>query len=437
MNYKSNKDKVYTLTELAREISAVIARSFNIGYWVKAEIAKLNYYPRSGHCYPQLVDKELGTVKADIRGTIWSNDYTAITKKFRQITGEALQDGMKVLCFARVTFHPVYGLSLQILDIEPAFTLGEMAKEKQNTIRRLRKEGVFENNKQLTIPLLPKRIAVISVETSKGYHDFRKIIDDNPWNYGITYHLFSAILQGEKAVNSIIAQLQRISSFADIFDVVVIIRGGGGDVGLNCYDNYELAKTVALFPLPVITGIGHSTNETVTQMVAHLNMITPTDVAYAIIQSFHNFSVRINNAHSILKTLTPEILREHHKHFDTLANTIIAEHHNYLTNTGRMLDLLIMHIAQTPVKLMSKEKAVLLNKQRLTRMLLLQQIEQQKLKIIHAVHSLSLLHPDNVLKRGYSITRHNGKAITKAKEVSSGDQLEVTLREGKLITEVK
>ncbi|MCD4747522.1 MAG: exodeoxyribonuclease VII large subunit [Bacteroidales bacterium] len=289
----TTKRKYYTLVDIANSLKSIISKNYTGKYWVKAEMAKLNHYPKSGHCYPDLVEKKDSIIKAQMRAIIWSGDYNKISKKFKEVTKESLRDGMTVLFLAKINFHQIYGISLNILDIEPSFTLGEMARQKREIIERLKREGIFENNKKLPFPLLPKRLAIISVETSKGYSDFINIIKRNSWNYKFFTFLFPALLQGDKAAESIKLQLKIINKCIKHFDVVLIIRGGGGDIGLNCYDNYTLAKEVALFPIPVITGIGHSTNETVVEMVSCQNKITPTDVAYFLIQKFHNFSVYI------------------------------------------------------------------------------------------------------------------------------------------------
>ena len=185
---------------------------------------------------------------------------------------------------------------MRILDIDPAYSLGELEKEKQETIARLRKEGLFDRNKKLPMALLPQRIAVLSASTSKGYSDFLEVIEGNPWRYKYFHMLFPTLLQGERAVELIILQLHAILKVIRHFDVVAIIRGGGGDVGLTCYNNWELSKEIALFPLPVITGIGHTTNETVTEMIAYKNALTPTGLGDWLIQKFHDFSVPVMKA---------------------------------------------------------------------------------------------------------------------------------------------
>src|SRR5690606_34833838 len=193
-------------------------------------------------------------------------------------------------------YDPVHGISLRILDVDAGFTLGDLEREKQETIAKLKEEGIYHQNKQLPFPLLPARIAIISVETSKGYADFLKIMDHNDYGYRFFHFLFPSLLQGERAVEAMLAQLRRIRKVQKHFDVVAIIRGGGGEVGLSCYNDYRLAKAIATFPLPVLTGIGHATNETVAEMVAYTNGITPTKIAEYLIRVFNDFSFPLEKA---------------------------------------------------------------------------------------------------------------------------------------------
>src|SRR5690606_6223526 len=263
--------QVFSLYEIAQGLKTVIGERFPYAFWIKAEMIKLNHYRHSGHCYPDLVEKKDGKVIAQMRATLWSSDYLHINGKFLKTLKEPLKDGIKILFLAKISFDPQYGLSLRIMDIDPSFTLGDIEREKFETIERLKTEGYYHKNKQLPFPLLPKRIAIISVETSKGYADFMKVLSNNPYGYKFIMELFPSLLQGEKAITSIKAQLAAIKKIKNRFDVVAIIRGGGGDVGLSCYNDYSLSKAVADFPLPVITGIGHATNETVVEMVAYQN----------------------------------------------------------------------------------------------------------------------------------------------------------------------
>ncbi|MEI7661307.1 MAG: exodeoxyribonuclease VII large subunit [Bacteroidota bacterium] len=305
MPEKVSDRTIFSLSEVTKSIQKTLADRYTSSFWIKAEMNKLNLYPQSGHCYPDLVEKSDGKIVAEIRSTIWKDDFQRINSNFLNVLHEPLKSGINILFCAKISFSPLHGLSLSILDIDPSYSLGELEKEKQQTIERLRKEGIFSTNKALELAVLPKRIAIISVQTSKGYSDFRNVIDGNGWGYHFFYMLFPSLLQGEHAVESIINQLSRIKRVKHHFDAVAIIRGGGGDVGLTCYNNYELSKQIATFPIPVITGIGHSTNETVAEMIAYKNAITPTELADFLIQKFHNFSVPLQSAQ---KSITDGIL---------------------------------------------------------------------------------------------------------------------------------
>lgn len=388
-----NDRPVYTLSDISKSLQSIISKTYNQPYYIKAEIIKLNYYPRTGHCYPELAEKEDEKIKAQMRAIIWSSQYKTINERFKKITGDIIKEGITILCLASIEYSPQYGLALHIQDIEPTFTLGEMAKSKIAVIERLKKEGIFNANKKMQLPLIPKRIAIISIETSKGYSDFMITLLQNNWNYKFDCQLFPAILQGEKAITTITEQLAVIRSRITEFDCVVIIRGGGGDVGLSCYDHYQLAREVATFPIPVLSGIGHSTNETVTEMVAYANKITPTEVAYFLIQKFHDFSILIEDFQNfILKTAS-----------DRIKNDFI--------NMGNNTRL---------IKLFSK-----------------QIIEKQQAIIDNYIKQLELLHPENILKRGFSITYHKGKVITDSNNLQNEDLIVTQYYKGKTESIIK
>jgi exodeoxyribonuclease VII large subunit len=306
---------VFSLLEVTKSIQKTISERYKSSFWVKAEMNKLNYYKQSGHCYPELVEKANGKIIAQIKSHLWKDDYASANNKFLATLKEPLKDGIKILFLAKISFDPAHGLALWILDIDPSYTLGDLEREKQETIQKLKEEGIFAKNKTLKLSLLPQRIAIISVETSKGYADFLEVIDSNPWRYKFFRLLFPSLLQGDQAVKSIINQLRRIRKVKDHFDVVAIIRGGGGDVGLSCYNNYLLAKEIALFPTPIITGIGHATNETVVEMISFSNAITPTKLGEYLLQKFHNFSVPVHEAEKKIIDQSRRLLSEESKKF--------------------------------------------------------------------------------------------------------------------------
>ncbi|MBX5439493.1 MAG: exodeoxyribonuclease VII large subunit, partial [Thermoflavifilum sp.] len=350
----SAADQPYlSLYELTLRIKNALQENFAERVWIKAEIHKLNYYPHSGHCYPDLVEKREGTIVAEMRGLLWSNNYRRINIAFQRLTGEPLRDGLKVLCLVQVTFDSRRGIALVIHDIDPSYTLGDLEREKQQTIERLKREGWFDRNRQLPIPLLPKRIAIISALTSRGYADFMNVIQQKKDQYHFICKLFPAWLQGEKAVASIIAQLRYIKQFQDTFDVVAIIRGGGGETGLSAFNEYALAREVALFPLPVLTGIGHATNETVAEMVACVNCITPTKLAEFLIERFDAFAEAIFQAEETIVQFARTQLQAHHqqlrqtgKQLQTYAIYDLRQHHQQLSYEQKALQKAWMHSIQ-------------------------------------------------------------------------------------------
>lgn len=410
-----NERPIYSLFEISKSIESVFAKNYTRAYYIKAEILKLNHYPHSGHCYPELVEKENGKIKAQLRAIIWSTQFREINERFIKVTGDPLKEDIGILCLATIEYSAQHGLSLHIQDIEPTFTLGELAKNKQEVIQKLKKENIFNANKLKKLPLVPKRVAIISVETSKGYSDFMVTLEQNHWNYKFKCTLFPSILQGDKAITTITQQLDKILKSILDFDCVVIIRGGGGDVGLSCYDHYLLASKVATFPLPIITGIGHSTNESVTDMVAFANKITPTEVAYFLIQQFHNFSIQIDELQSKLVNKTMEILKEQDYFFAQIES--IMEH--------------------TVDKWTHRKRKELENMIQLLNLYYVKYIDQQKSKITQIDTKLELLHPENVLKRGYSITYFNGKAIKDASQLNKNDILTTHFLKGEITSIVQ
>lgn len=410
-----NERPVYALSEISKSIERVIAKNYTKAYYIKAEILKLNYYPHSGHCYPELVEKENGKIKTQLRAVIWATQFKEINQRFLKITGELLKEDIGILCLATVEYSTQHGLSLHIQDIEPTYTLGELAKNKQEVIQKLKKEQIFNLNKLKTLPLIPKRIAIISVETSKGYHDFTVTLTQNSWNYLFEWELFPSILQGDKAIISISHQLDVIAQKAHQFDCVVIVRGGGGDVGMSCYDDFQLASKVATCPLPVITGIGHSTNDTVTDMVAFQNKITPTEVAYFLIQQFHNFSIQLDELQTNLIKRTVDTLKEQDLFFSQIGNMMRLSFEKWNTKKWKELEQFMLRIKQDNSKFIVNEFNSLL---------------QMETKV-------ELLHPENVMKRGYSITYLNGKALKESSEITGNSEIVTQLYKGKLISTVK
>ncbi len=432
-----NPKTYYSLLELTSSIESVIKKTYSKSYWVKAEIAKLNYYPKSGHCYPDLVEKENGVILTQIRATIWAGQFTEINTKFLKIAKEPISDGMTVLIRTTVNFHPLYGMGLQIIDIEPSFTLGELAKERLQSIERLKSEGIFDKNKQLSAALILQRIAVISVETSKGYHDFVKIIEKNEWGYSIFHMLFPALLQGKGAVFSIKEQLTKIRRARQFFDAVVIIRGGGGDIGLSSYDNYELAKAVALYPLPIITGIGHATNETVVELVSYENKITPTDVGYYLIQKFHNFLVRLQSARDLLVKNSVAKTENERKMLSENGKVIATNIDKLLVSITHKLSMASFKLNQSLLSYNDKKRNVLdiINNKLAVSVNSYAKSNKQKLDSLN--EKLKLLDPKNVLKRGYTITTINSEAVVSTTGLNTDDIVKTQTYDGRFTSKIK
>lgn len=454
-----NDRKVFSLREVMQSIQRTLSGRYATSFWVKAEMNKLNFYAHSGHCYPELLEKEHEKVIAQVRANIWKDDFIRINARFIEILKEPLKDGIKILFLATISFHEVYGLSLNISDIDPAYTLGDLEQEKQETIARLRKENLFDKNKLLRPALLPQRIAIISVETSKGYADFLKVIGQNQWDYHFFHLLFPALLQGEKAVASIRLQLQRIRKVTAHFDMVAIIRGGGGDIGLSCYNNYLLAREIALFPLPVITGIGHATNETVCELIAFQNAITPTKIAEYLLQQFHNFSVPVQQAEEKITDKAQRMVTEEKgklqsaaKYFRSLAGNQLIQGNHAIREQGRALVQHTRHMLQqqkeqhraTGERLIREAHNLLAKEKEWNRSageglrkgsVLLQQKESAALENMEK--NIRNMDPKNVLRRGYSITLLNGRSVRSCNQVKEGDHIKTVLFQGTVISQVQ
>lgn len=407
--------RVFPLSRLTEAIENVINTHCSKVVWVKAEIVKLNLYPHTGHCYPDLVEKKEGKIIAELRGNIWKSNFELINEKFRRVLNEDLRDDMTVVVQATVTYHSVYGLALNILDIDPEYTLGELARQRTEAIRKLSEEGLFDANRQLRLPALPKTIAIISVNSSKGYQDFINVIENNQWNYRFHCRLFPAILQGDRAVSTIKAQLAKIKKYRKHFDAVAIIRGGGGEVGLSCYDNYALAKEIAQFPLPVLTGIGHSTNETVSELVSFKSFITPTKIAEFLLQEFNNFAMPLKDGISRITNAANLLLERQGTQVERLSSSF-----GYLAS--RTLDRNRNMLQQYEHELSSLSKVLL---------------REEASSLKNLSNSVALLSPKNILKRGFSITRKDGNVITDVSVLMEGDQIETAFYSGKALSTVQ
>jgi exodeoxyribonuclease VII large subunit len=452
----SNK-KVFSLLEVTQSIQKTLLNRYSSSFWIKAEMNKLNHYLHSGHCYPELLQKENGQVVAQMRCLIWNFDFERIKSEFLRSTAEPPGDGINIMALVSVLYDPNHGLSLRLHDIDPTYTLGELEREKRLCIARLKEEGILEANKKLPFPLLPKRLAIISVETSKGFADFKKITSGRMNGFVMEYMLFPAQLQGDKSVSQIIAQLNSIQRLVGHFDLVAIIRGGGGDIGLSSFNNYELARTIALFPLPVITGIGHATNETVAEIVAHTNSTTPTELADMLMECFEDFSAKLHESarhihHSLHLVRQQEVALANMKQELANASGVVINQSRHLQHamSGNISALSRLLVNQTSQQLNRLSYALRLEAS--------SHINHRNFDLKASKKSLSasataclslhvgrldqseklvnLLNPVNLFRKGYSITLYQGKPLMQSAGIEAGAILTTMLADGILHSKV-
>lgn len=419
------------------ELNALVKRSINScmpdTYWVQAELSDVrsNY---SGHCYLEFVQKEPrgNNLIAKARGTIWNNVYRLLKPYFEEETGQAFVAGIKVMVNVSVEFHELYGYSLTVQDIDPTYTLGDMARRRREILKQLEEEGVLTLNKELELPLLTRRIAVISSATAAGYGDFCNQLEHNPYGFIFYPRLFPAIMQGDRVEQSIIAALDAINVRRDDWDVVVIIRGGGATSDLSGFDTYNLAANCAQFPLPIITGIGHERDDTVLDSVSHTRVKTPTAAAEFLINHLHDTAETLEDyASSILYAVSTRMERE---------KTRLARFAERIPIQTKMR-LKDEHYRQERVM---KQLEVGLQS-RLTREAHHLQLIASRLgigsqhRLVKENHRLQLLEqqlkaasPEHLLKRGYSITLRNGRAVTDASSLKEGDELVTRFAKGEI-----
>ena len=379
-------NKSYALSQLNKMVRDAIDMQLPDEYWVEAELSECREH--NGHCYLELIEKDehTNTPVARASAKCWRQTWLMVKPYFERTTGEPLRTGMKVLLKVYAQFHEAFGFSWIVTDIDPNYTLGDMARKRLEIIRQLKEEGVFDLQRELHIPLFAKRIAVISAEHAAGYGDFRRQLEDNEYGFRFEVTLFPAIMQGEQVEQSIIAALERIYALNTSFDVVVIIRGGGATADLSGFDTLALAENVAQFPLPVITGIGHERDESILDMVAHTRVKTPTAAAALLIDHLRQVLERINSAQQRITTAI----------FQRIANQKMR-----LTNLQTLLPALVQrNLAEARHRI-------------------------EMLEVLLKSHD-----PQRLLSRGYSITLLNGRAVRDPQQLKAGDVLETRVEKG-------
>ncbi len=404
-----------SLTELQLIIKDSLYLALPDMYWVIAEISEIkeNY---NGHCYLELVEKlpDEINIRSRVKAVIWSSRYRFIKSYFENAAGESLRDGLKILIRVRIEYHEIYGLSLVINDIDPAFTIGEMALKRQQIIKKLEEEGVLTMNRELEFPVVPQRIAVISSANAAGYTDFMKHLKGNSFGYVFYSALFETPMQGKETESGIIKALDRIASHIDKFDLAVIIRGGGSQTDLSWFDNYNIAFYITQFPLPVITGIGHEKDLSVTDIVAHRSLKTPTAVADFLIGNMNDTDNHIFDLSNKIADRSMLMLAESKMKLETARLSLIP--------------VAKAEIASNRTALI-RRKEILIN------------ASKNRLNIVNNIltgfgNSLKILDPENVLKRGYTITSLNGKILKKCKQIKKEDILDTKFSDGSVRSKV-
>lgn len=399
------------------ELNGLVKRSIRSclpdTYWVQAELSdvRTNY---SGHCYLEFVQKDAkgNNLIAKARGTIWSNIFKMLKPYFEQETGQLFTSGIKVLVNVSVEFHELYGFSLTVLDIDPTYTVGDMERKRREILRLLEEEGVIDLNKELEMPMMPQRVAVISSAAAAGYGDFCNQLANNPRGYGFHTELFPAIMQGERVEESIIAALNAIYAQIDRWDVVVIIRGGGATSDLSGFDTYELAANCAQFPLPIITGIGHERDETVLDRVAHTRVKTPTAVAEFLI-------AKMDKCADVLDEMSVRLT-------ESVRSCLLWEYRRMESLKQRIPSVAYKRIADAKFHLLSAQR----NLQMVSRQFL--SIKKHRMELLR--QRLNDALPEKQLARGYSITLKDGKAVKDASVLKKGEELVTLLHRGRILS---
>lgn len=403
--------------ELNRIVRETIECEMPDEYWVEAELSECR--ESRGHCYLELIEKDEQTATpiAKARATCWASKWAMVRPYFERTTGQRLVAGMKVLLKVYPQFHEAFGFSWIVTDIDPTYTLGDMARKRQEIIRQLKEEGVFDLQKELTLPLFCQRIAVISSETAAGYGDFCNQLSNNPYGFQFETHLFPAVMQGEGVEQSIIHALEQIyncqlSIVNCQFDCVAIIRGGGATSDLSGFDTLALAEHVANFPIPIITGIGHDRDECILDMVSHSRVKTPTAAAALLIDHLKGVLETIEGAQSMITHYVQQKLSIVNSQLSIISAAIPRLFSVVKTRQEAKIDALQQRIP------MLLERRLLAESHRL-------QLMEEKLKA---------LDPELLLKRGYSITLHKGKVVRDPLSLKAGDEIETRVEKGTIVS---
>ena len=404
-----------TLLELNGRVKSTLQFEMPDAYWVQAEISSISPSGQ-GHCYLELVQKDPTgrNFLAKAKANIWRGTWLRLKPYFESETGETLKVGMKVLLQVTVTFHEVYGYSLVVQDIDPTYTMGDMARRRKEILEQLAKDGVIGLNQELEIPVLPNRIAVISSATAAGWGDFRDQLANNIYGFRFYVKLFPAMMQGDDVERSVIAALDAVASRSDDFDIVVIIRGGGAVSELSCFDSYNLAYNIANFPLPVITGIGHERDDTVADVVAHTKVKTPTAAAEFIINRVFDSAQELENITRRMSDSISGRMNAENMRIERLSQKLPSLFAVLKTRQEQILETVWIRSLNGVRNLLTAQT--------------------HKLEIVDK--TLAAADPAIVLKRGYSLTRCNGRVVKGVSDLKKGDRLTSVFADGSVESEI-
>lgn len=407
-------ERTFTLLELNRMVRETIERQMDGKYWVEAELSDLH---DRNHCYMDLVENDpFGpTPLAKARAVCWANRWTALRSKFERQTQQQLRPGIKVRMMVTPTFHEAYGFAYQVSDIDPDYTLGDIVRKRMEIIRQLKEAGIFDLQRELVLPRFAQRIAVISSAQAAGYGDFCHQIDDNSYGLSFSHELFAAIMQGEQVEQSVIAALDRINARIDEFDVVVIIRGGGATTDMSGFDTLALAENVANFPLPIITGIGHDRDECILDMVSYMRVKTPTAAAAFLIDHLSEVYTALVSARERIIRIAERHLAYEKMRLKQLADRIPTLFALTRERQTKRIDALAHRLDSAATQRLERERHRL-------------QLVAQRAQAQDPIH---------ILRRGYSITLHNGHALRSGDELADGDIIETRLEQGTLKSEIR
>ncbi len=402
-------EKSFSLSELNRRVKSAIRDHLPETYWIRAETSDVRRN-QNGHCYLEFIEKDGVTqsIVAKARGMIWSNIFQMLSAYFETETGQPFTSGLNVLVRVSVEFHELYGFSLTVVDIDPSFTVGEIARNRQLVLKQLEEEGVLTLNRELPLAELANRIAVISSPTAAGYEDFRDQLSQNPGGLAFYTRLFPAVMQGDRSEASIIAALEKVFQYSHLFDAVAIIRGGGATSDLSCFDSYSVATNVAQFPLPVVSGIGHERDVTVLDHVAHTRAKTPTAVAEFFI--------------SHLTQTAAELI--------DFQDRIVSESETVMVREQSELFTLSKEVIHQSTLLLQRESAVVAQLSGSLKHSLKQQLQREYHFVESRQQYVQMVSPEHILRRGYTLTTRNGRIITSLKGLSVDDTIQTQFRDG-------